>query len=89
MKFLQKLIFVFQDEDYCTKESAQLFETATRAGYEIFQPKWPLRKVTGCAVKYYEPDLLLLEKTFLIKYYNKTGQHFQDEGYEIKLYPES
>ena len=81
--------FCFQDEDYCTKESALLFETATTAGYEIFQPGWPLRKIKGCANKYYEADLLLVEKIFLAEYFNQTGQPFEDGGYEINVYTES
>ena len=34
----------FQDFDFCTAQSAELFRTILRRGYEIFQPSWPLTK---------------------------------------------
>ena len=38
-----------QNEDYCTKESAALFQAALDLGYEIFDPyTWPLKKMQGC-----------------------------------------
>ena len=31
-------------------------------GYDIFEPKLPLRKVKGCQNRNYQPDLLLIDK---------------------------
>ena len=53
--------FELEHEDFCTKESATLFQEIIKLGYEIFKPGWPLEKLRGCANKYYEMDLLLIK----------------------------
>ena len=57
-----------QDSDYCTEESARLFRTIISLGYEIFQPGWPLTKLTGCANKFWVEDLLLVRRDFLLEF---------------------
>ena len=54
---------------HCTRRSAKLFKTAEELGYQIFEPRLPLRKIRGCKNKYYESDLLLIrsEKALVIK----------------------
>ena len=54
-----------QDPDYCTDKSAKLFQTITGLHYEIFQPRWPLRRLPGCANKFWTEDLLLISRSFL------------------------
>ena len=56
-----------QDSDYCTEESARLFQTIISLGYEIFRPGWPLTKQTGCANKFWVEDLLLVRRDFLLE----------------------
>ena len=51
-----------QEEDYCSPESAKLFQTVLDLGYEIFKPRFPLQKMRGCKNKYFEMDLLLIKK---------------------------
>ena len=58
---LEKQNFELEHEDFCTKESANLFQEILKLGYEIFKPGWPLEKLRGCANKYYEMDLLLIK----------------------------
>ena len=57
-----------QDADYCTEESARLFRTIISQGYEIFQPGWPLTKLSGCANKFWTEDLLLVRRDFLLEF---------------------
>ena len=33
-------------------------------GYEIFEPKLPLKKIKGCQNSNYQPDLLLIDRNF-------------------------
>ena len=63
-----------QDSDYCTEESARLFRTILSLGYEIFQPGWPLRKMTGCANKFWVEDLLLVRRDFLQEFFRVHGE---------------
>merc|ERR1711953_504474 len=43
-QFLDFKEFILEDFDFCTAQSAELFRTILRRGYEIFQPSWPLTK---------------------------------------------
>ena len=86
-----------QDSDYCTEESARLFQTIISLGYEIFQPGWPLTKLTGCANKFWVEDLLLVRRDFLLEVIRDHGemkemkkvkweyeiQEMKEENYEI------
>ena len=56
---------IFEDDGYCTEESRTLFNISYSLGYEIFQPRLPLRKVEGCETEFYEKDLLLLKAEFV------------------------
>ena len=67
-----------------------MFETVLDLGYEIFEPRFPLRKMRGCKNKYFEFDLLLIERklfTNLIKG-KKVEPRNMNAIYEIELYDE-
>ena len=77
-----------QDDDYCSPKSAKLFQTVLDLGYEIFEPRFPLKKMRGCKNKFYEVDLLLIEKeqvTNLIKE-KKVELQNMNVTYEIEVY---
>ena len=77
-----------QDDDYCSPKSAKLFQTVLDLGYEIFEPRFPLKKMRGCKNKFYEDDLLLIEKeqvTNLIKE-KKVELQNMNVPYEIEVY---
>ena len=74
-----------KDDGYCTQNSAKLFKTIVDLGYEIFAPEFPLRKIVGCANRYYKSDLLLVSKEFIVK--NKIKYKNQRKEYKIRLYP--
>ena len=57
-----------EDDDLCTESSAEFFRKISELGYEIFEPTLPLKRMVGCANKYYKDDLLLIEGKFLRKY---------------------
>lgn len=78
---------VFEAEDYCTPESLKLFIAAIELGYDIFEPKLPLRKVHGCANKHYQPDLLLIHQNFLHRWSeeNKINIPTLENPYEVQL----
>ena len=83
--------FHFQDDDYCTPESAKLFQTVIDLGYEIFETgHWPLRKLRGCKNKYFEPDLLLVERKILSNWMRrkKVKPINMDRKYEIEIFDE-
>ena len=63
-----------KDDNYCTKESARLFRTILGLGYEIFQPHWPLTKLSGCANKFWTEDLLLIRRDFLLEFIRDHGE---------------
>ena len=46
---------------HCTTSSAKLFKTAKELGYQIYQPRLPLRNIGGCENRFYENDLLLIK----------------------------
>ena len=81
-------LFHFQGDDYCTPESAKLFQTVIDLGYEIFEPELPLRKFRGCKNKYFEDDLLLIERKILSKWMRrkKVKPPNMDRKYEIELF---
>ena len=45
-----------------------MFRTIIRQGYEIFQPRWPLTKLPGCANKFWTEDLLLVRRDVLLDF---------------------
>ena len=45
-----------------------MFRTIIRQGYEIFQPRWPLTKLPGCANKFWTEDLLLVRRDILLDF---------------------
>ena len=47
--------------EHCTRRSKKLFKTIDLLGYQIYEPRLPLRKIKGCKNKYYQPDLLLIK----------------------------
>ena len=51
-------------------------------GYEIFEPKLPLRRVIGCQNRNYQPDLLLIDKNLYQALKMKKGKHV----YEMPVY---
>ena len=57
-----------EDDQLCTESSAEFFRKISELGYEIFKPTLPLKRMIGCANKYYKDDLLLIERKFLRKY---------------------
>ena len=57
-----------EDDELCTESSAEFFRKISELGYEIFEPTLPLKRMVGCANKYYKDDLLLIERKFLRKY---------------------
>ena len=67
-----------------------MFQTILDLGYEIFEPRFPLRKMRGCKNKYFEFDLLLIEKelvTHLIRE-KKVELRNMNLTYEIEVYDE-
>ena len=62
-----------------------MFKTIINLGYEIFAPELPLRKVIGCGNKFYEADLLLVKKEFILK--NQIKYKSKEKDYKIMLYP--
>ena len=79
-----------QDDDYCSPKSAKLFQTVLDLGYEIFEPRFPLRKIRGCKNKYYEFDLLLIEKELVKNMIKEKKVELQNMNvtYEIEVYDE-
>ena len=51
-----------------------MFRTIIRQGYEIFQPGWPLTKLSGCSNKFWTEDLLLVRRDFLLEFIRETGE---------------
>ena len=81
------LINIVQDDDYCTPQSAKLFQAALDLGYEILEPSLPLKRMKGCANKYWTIDLLLIQRSHLLSWMeeNKVNiPNFKSE-YEIIL----
>ena len=71
-----------------------MFRTIIRQGYEIFQPRWPLTKLPGCANKFWTEDLLLVRRDVLLDFsrdhrelrevkWEYEIQVMQDEEFEI------
>ena len=83
-------LFYFQGDDYCTPESAKLFQTVIDLGYEIFEPKLPLRKLRGCKNKYFVSDLMLIERKILSNWMRrkKVKPPNMDRKYEMELFDE-
>ena len=85
---------IIEDDDFCTESSANYFRTISGLGYEIFEPSLPLKRITGCANKYYRNDLLLIERRFLqdfLKTYPKIRHFIENieylgKGYEINMF---
>ena len=79
-----------QDDDYCSPESAKLFQTVLDLGYEIFEPRFPLKKIRGCKNKYFEFDLLLIEKELVTNLIRGKKVELQNMNltYEIEVYNE-
>ena len=77
-----------QEEDYCSPESAKLFQTVLDLGYEIFKPRFPLQKMRGCKNKYFEMDLLLIKKELVINLIKgkKVEPGNINVTYEIEVY---
>ena len=85
----KELIFaIVQDDDHCSPESAKLFQTVLDLGYEIFEPRFPLKKMRGCKNKFYEDDLLLIEKELVTNLINGKKVELQNMNltYEIEVY---
>ena len=59
---------VFEDPDYCTPESANLFNISYNLGYQVLKPSPPLQRVEGCENKNYQFDLLLMKTSFVNEY---------------------
>ena len=55
-------------DELCTESSAEFFRKISQLGYEIFEPRLPLKRLVGCANKFYKDDLLLIERKFLTNY---------------------
>ena len=57
------------------------------SGYEIFEPKLPLKKIKGCQNGNYQPDLLLINKQFYQTSIRK-GLKMEDKEhvYEMPIY---
>ena len=51
-----------------------MFRTIIRQGYEVFQPRWPLTKLPGCANKFWTEDLLLVRRDFLLEVIRNHGE---------------
>ena len=64
-----------------------MFQTVIDLGYEIFEPRLPLRKLRGCKNKYFVTDLLLIERKILSNWLRrkKTKPTNMDRKYEIEL----
>ena len=85
---------IIEDDNFCTESSANYFRTISHLGYEIFEPSLPLKRITGCANKYYRNDLLLIERTFLedfLKTYPKIRHFIENvellgKSYEINIF---
>ena len=59
------------------------------SGFDIFHPSLPLRRMIGCANKYYEKDLLLIDRIFLeekFKHQNISLPINYKKPYEIKIW---
>ena len=52
--------------NHCTRRSKKLFNTIQQLGYQIFEPRLPLRKIKGCKNKFYETDLLLIKRDLIV-----------------------
>ena len=65
-----------------------MFQTVIDLGYEIFEPKFPLTKIRGCKNKYFESDLLLIERNLLTKLVQrkKIKPFNMNTTYEIEIY---
>ena len=59
---------ILEHDHFCTESSANYFHTISELGYEIFEPTLPLRRIKGCANRFYKDDLLLIEKKFLVNF---------------------
>ena len=62
---------ILEDDELCTEASAEYFRKISQLGYEIFEPTLPLKRMVGCANKFYRDDLLLIERKFLTNYIEK------------------
>ena len=54
-------------------------------GYEIFEPKLPLKRVKGCQNRNYRPDLLLIDKNLYQALNMKKGTT-RKHVYEMPVY---
>lgn len=79
---------VLEDEDFCTTQSARLFQTAIDLGYEIFESRLPLRRKRGCQNKYWSMDLLLIDRSHVQSWIQRTKTDIQNlaSEYEIVTY---
>ena len=77
-----------QDDEYCTPESAKLFQTVIEVGYEIFKANLPLKKIRGCKNKYFEESLLLIERKLLKNIIKKKeiAPQNMNAAYEIEIF---
>ena len=82
--FRRKFYILFQDDNFCTEESAEFFKKILAMGYDIFEPKLPLRKVKGCQNRNYQPDLLLIDKNIYQALVVKKGT--RKHVYEMPVY---
>ena len=75
---LDQNIFVSQNRiqgciEYCIYHNQHNVQFILFSGYEIFEPKLPLRRVAGCDNKYLCRDLLLIHAEFLKKWSTKNN----------------
>jgi len=80
---------ILEEDNFCTPNSARLFNSIIDLGFDIFHPSLPLKRMIGCANKYYEKDLLLIDRNFLeekFKHQNISLPINYKKPYEIKIW---